>query len=100
MMHPSPPEDLVAPDHDASDILQELKERLDATRITPTQITITTLPNYPANVLVTVADLADLHAWVEYDGASVWASSAHVITVLDDITWFCILTTTPTTTTA
>ena len=99
MMHPIPDQDLVTPDNDACDILQELQERLDAARIVPKRIVINLPPNLPANVLVEVTDPADMRAWAEYDGAAVWASHDHITTVLDNITWFCVLTlTTPTTT--
>ena len=98
MMHPIPDQDLVTPDNDACDILQELQERLDAARIVPKRIVINLPPNLPANVLVEVTDPADMRAWAEHDGASVWVGSNHVVTVLPEITWFCVLIRTPPTT--
>lgn len=101
MMRPIPTEDLRNPDHSALatiDILQELQERLDAGRIAPTRITINLPTGLPVNILVEVTDPSDMRAWAEYDAAAIWASHDHIITVLDNITWFCVLTlTTPTT---
>lgn len=98
MMHPIPDQDRVTPDNDACDILQELQERLGAGRIAPKRIMINLPENLPANILVEVTDPADMRAWAEHDGAAVWASHDHIITVLDNNTWLCVLTlTTPTT---